>query len=212
LHSQPQSPGPHRIPELVSTSDLTHLSKQDRERSLGLAYQIACRKPEYATYLNEFRERERVHLEAAYQGGIRDARTLIGLAELHWRGNRARAIEFAREGLADKDVSVKERLRALMVIAYSDFLNLNDAEALTELEELIQKRRLAEDWRRLGAIYLRQKTPDKALFALEIALEIRPYRPSNHDTLAEAYVLIGKPQLAETHREKAKWLQSHNQE
>jgi hypothetical protein len=212
LHSQPRSSGPQRIPELVSTSDLSHLSILDRERSLGLAYQIACRKPEYAPYLNEFRSRERIHLEAAYEGGVRDAKTLIGLAELYWRGNRNRAIELAREGLAAKDISVKERLRALMVIAYTDSLNLNDAEAQAELEELIQKRRLADDWRRLGEIYLRQHAPDKASLALNKALEILPYRSSSHANLAQAYDLLGKTQLADEHREKAKWLLLHHQD
>jgi tetratricopeptide (TPR) repeat protein len=212
IHPQPQQPVPQRIPELVATDDLSHLSNLDRERSLGLAYQIVRRKPEYASYMNDFRERERIHLEAAYAGGLRDAETLIGLAELYSRGNRPRACEYAKEGLAAKETSTKARVMALMVLAYTDFQNQNDPEAIAELEELVQKRRLAEDWGRLGTIYFRQKEPDKALFAFKKALEIRPFRSASHAGLADVYGLLGKPKLAEEHREKAEWLKKLKQD
>jgi hypothetical protein len=211
-HNRPLPSGPQRSPELVATDDLSHLSTLDRERCLGLAYQSVRRKPEYSSYANEFRERERIHLEAAYVGGLRDAETLIGLAELYSRADRPRACELAKECLAAKETSSKARILAQMVLAYTDYQNLNDTEAIVELEELVKKRRLAEDWRRLGTSYFRQKEPEKALFALNKALEIRPYRPASHAGLGEVYGLLGKDKLADDHREKAKWLQAHNQE
>ncbi len=212
LHKPGKKAGTEQAPVLVSTHDLAHLSSLDRERCLGLAYQILRRKPEYSSYAGEFRERERLHLETAYQGGLRDAETLIALADLSWRQDRNRARDYAREGLAANDLSPKARVMALMVLAYSDFQNGNDPEAFLELEELVQRRRLSEDWRLLGALTLRLKTPDEAISAFQKALEIRPYRAANHIGIAEAYSRLGKHELAEEHREKSKWLQLHKQD
>lgn len=212
LHAQLSASGTDRIPELVSTDDVSRLSNPDRARSLGLAYQIVLRNPQYTSFANEFRERARIQLESAYSAGMRDPETLIGLAEIQWNVDRPKALEFAREALTVQNPSPKSRVLALMLVAYADFLNHNDSEAISGLEELIQKRRHAEDWRRLGTIYLRQNAPDKAVFALQRALEIRPFRSASREGLAEAYDTIGKSQLASEQREKSKWLLLHKQD
>jgi hypothetical protein len=211
LHPQPASSEPQRIPELVPTDDLSQLSPLDRERNLGLAYQIVRKNPAYAPFASEFRERARIHLESAYAGGMRDPDTMMGLADLYWRTDRARACELAREVLAAKDLSPKTRVMALMIVAISDYQNFEDAEATGLLEELGRLRRFPDDGQLLGLIHLRHNAPEKALPALQKALEIRPFRPVIHAGLADAYGRLGQSQLAEEHLEKAKRLHQLNQ-
>jgi hypothetical protein len=212
VHGRAQPPAPQTAPELIPTDDLSGLSAPDRARNLGLAYQIVRRNPTFAAHANEYRERARVQLETAYAGGLRDAETVLGLAELAWRTDKTLAREYARQALAARDVSPKIRAMALMTLAYSDFQNNNDADAVTALEELTRVRRLADDWRILGLIHLRQGHPEQALGELKRALAIRPFRPAAHAALADAYERLGSARLAAEHREKARWLRQHNQD
>ena len=53
--------------------------------------------------------------------------------------------ELAKAGLEAKDISPKARALALWVVACSEFQNRNELEAIGLLEEIVQKRRLAEE-------------------------------------------------------------------
>ncbi len=64
----------------------------------------------------------------------------------------------------------------------------------------------------LAASYLELKQPDKAIAAYKKALAIRPYRPTTHRGLAEAYRLLGDQSRALEHEEKARWLLQNNQD
>jgi hypothetical protein len=212
LHPQKPPPGPAGAPRLVPIDDSLLLAPPDHERNLGLAYLTARRNPAYARHAAEFLGRARAHLESAYGAGLRDAETVLGLAELSWRGDPVAGAAHAREGLAARDASPRARVRALTVLAHDDFRNDDPARAIPELEELGRLQRFADDWRVLGLSRLRTNSPTKAVAALEKAVEIRPFRPSNHSALADAYYRVGETRLAEEHRRKARWLRDHNQD
>jgi uncharacterized protein HemY len=109
-------------------------------------------------------------------------------------------------------LSPKARVLALMAVAYAEFQNHNDTEAINRYEELVHLRRFGDDWRYLGTLYLSQNSPEKAYAALLKASEIRPFRAANRETLAKIYDRLGKPHLAEQERYKANWLQLHHQD
>jgi Cytochrome c554 and c-prime len=212
LHPLKASGNGQGIPDLVPTDDVSHLSAQDQERSLGLAYLKVRRNSPSAPYAAVYRERAREHLEAVYSAGLRDADTVMGLSEIYWRVDRQRACAFAREGLQAPVVSSRTRAMALMIIGYSDFQERDDEAATASLEQLVQLRRFADDWRVLGISRLRQNQPETALVALQKALEIRPFRPSIHTAIADVYEQLGQHSLAEDHAKKARWLSEHNQD
>jgi hypothetical protein len=212
LHPQNPSPNPLRAPNLVPTEEPPNLSQPDRERNLGLAYHLGRRNPAHVRYANEFRDRALQHLEAAHAGGLRDAETLLGLAELVRPTDRARACEYAREGLAAADATPRTRVRALTILGYSEFQNNNIAGAVPALEELGRLQRFADDWRVLGLSYLRTNSFEKAVSALRTSVEIRPFRANTHTALAGAYERLGNLPLANEHRQKADLLRLSDQD
>jgi tetratricopeptide (TPR) repeat protein len=160
----------------------------------------------------EYRDRARLSLDTAYAGGLRDPETMLGLAEIYSQTDPTRSLELANEVLADPHAPPTFRALALTIVSYDNAQRSNNEGAIKLLEELVKMRRFAEDWRLLGSIHLRQNAPEKALAALQKALEIRPFRPSIHAALAETYIKLGKPQLAEEHREKARQLFKYKQD
>ncbi len=88
----------------------------------------------------------------------------------------------------------------------------NTAAAITALEELVRRRRYANDWQLLGTSYLKQHELQKSLTALQYALSIRPFRHTVHMALADVYRELGDPGRADEHVEKARWLLLHQQD
>jgi tetratricopeptide (TPR) repeat protein len=103
------------------------------------------------------------------------------------------------------------RAKCLQILATCDREcgNLPGAAAL--LEQGVRLRRSADDWRLLGANYLDDGKPEKAVPAFQQSLAIRPFRPATHLGLAECYRRLGDGPRAREHAEKAQWLQLHRQ-
>ncbi len=211
LHPQKTSQDTTAAPKLVPINESPLLAQADRERNLGLAYLMARLNPQYSRHTADYLRRARTHLESAYASGLRDAETVLALADLAAPGDPGR-VAHAREGLAARFLTPRARVRALTILARYDFQNNDLPGAIPDLEELGKRQRFADDWRILGLCRLRTNSPTQAVAALKKAVEIRPFRPSTYSALADAYQRLGEVRLAEEHRQKARWLREHNQD
>jgi tetratricopeptide (TPR) repeat protein len=213
LHKKDQHTESARVPELVPTDDVSHLSPLDQKRGLGLAYLEAFRNPVNSRHAGVFADRVRELLESVRAEGLRDPESAEALAHVCWEKKDVdRAREYAQEALRATDLSPDGRAIALVVLAFCEIQDHNPPAAIGPLEELGRMRRYADDWRMLGKCYLEEGQPIKAISALEQALAIRPYRPSIHLDLAEAYRLLGNTARAGDHVGRARWLFNHKQD
>lgn len=208
----PRGLGVEGVPDLVPTDDISHLPPLDQQRNLGLAYLAAYRNPEYSQYAGVFWDRARNLLEGVRAAGLREGETASALAELYWTKDRDRALDYALQAAEAKALVAEARLPSLIVMAGHAVQERNFRSAIRSLDEILVLRRSAEDWRYLGVCYLEEDQADKALPVLHKALALRPYRPSVHAGLAEAYRRLGKADLANEHLKKAQWLSLHHQD
>jgi Tetratricopeptide repeat/Cytochrome c554 and c-prime len=206
LHSSKPPINKNRVPELVPIDDVSTLPLADRERSLGLAYLDAARKPEHAPYAGTFAYRARGLLEAVRAAGLRDGETAAALADLYLKSDPERSGDYARTALESKDLSPDCRADALIHLAGEEVKEHRYASAIPLLKELVLLRRNSEDWGLLGICYLLQDQPKEAVAALQQALTIRPDAYLLHSQLADAYQKLGDADRAKEHREMAKWL------
>ena len=201
-------------PVLVADADLSHLGPIENQRNLGIAYLklIENENPETARYSPVFADRARTNLEAVYAAGLRDGLTVIGLAELYWKTDQDRAGAYAKEALQTTDLSPEARARALLLLSDYYLAGKDYPAAIGLLEDLVRRRRFAEDWRLLGVAYQLDHEPEKALAALRQALAIRPTRHDIHAAIADSYFQLGDWVRARDHRQKAEWLYRNRQE
>jgi predicted CXXCH cytochrome family protein len=209
----PQPPRPAEgVPDLMPLDDNPHLSPIDRKRNAGLAYMEVFRNLSFTNYANAFRERARSNLRVAYAAGLRDAETVFALAEIAiLEQDLLAAAGYARETLAAADLQPDARAKSLQILATCERESGRLPAATELLEQNVRLRRFADDWRLLGANYLDDNKPDKALPLFQQALAIRPYRPATHLGLAECYRRLGDNVRARDHFDKARWLQLNRQ-
>ncbi len=210
----PQTPtAPARMPQLIPIDENPHLTPQDHQRNLGLAYLEISRSAVYARYASAASERAREHLEIVRAAGLKDGETAAALADIYWKRHDFRtAATHARDAIDAKDTSPNARVVALLVLADCERQAGNSQGAIDALEQLIRLDRFAEDWRLLGVSYLDLNQTAKALPAFNRALEIRPYRNTTHLGLAEVYRRLGDSVREKDHLEKANWLVQHQQD
>ncbi len=206
LHAPTAPSSLQRIPELVPTDDVSHLSPREQERNLGLAYLQAAGSTPYA---GAYAQRAIELLGGVYEAGLREGDITIGLAVLCLRVAPARSRAYAREALAAKGVSPEVRANIVYFLAKRETEDHNYEAAIGLLKELVLLRRNSEDWALLGMCYLWQKQPREALTALQKGLSIRPDSYAIHFGLAETYRELGDTQRAQEHQEKADWLREH---
>jgi hypothetical protein len=211
-HGQRPAIDPQRVPELVPTGDVSHLSTIDRQRNLGLAYHFAAQSEERERNEIEFRRRALSLLETVHTSGLRDGAVATALAELHWKLDGPRARRYADEALGANDLVPENRAMALKLLANSDFDDRDFQSAIRRLEETVRLRRFADDWRLLGICYLLDNQPRLALKAMEQALAIRPFRHDIHGGMFEIYRRLGDTRRAQEHLDKAQWLERNGQE
>jgi tetratricopeptide (TPR) repeat protein len=209
-HAEPPHHEPSGVPDLVPNEESPQLSETDRRRNLGLAYLTASSQSQQPERRTVYLGRSRDLLEAVHQAGLRDGATLHALAKIAGREqNTSRASFFAQEALAADDLSPEARGDALMILATGHVTDGQFAEAVAILEKLTRSRRASEDWRVLGAAYLRLNQPEKAKGAFEKALSINPFDHHSHAGLSEAYRQLGDARRAGEHARKAALLAEH---
>jgi tetratricopeptide (TPR) repeat protein len=211
-HPAPQGSEPGRLPELLAVGDLTLVPPLDRQRNLGLAYVVVSQHPSYRPLSEVFRQRAEELLTTVHDAGLRQDDTTAALVELYRERDPSQAKEYFKELLQSRGVTPQLRTRVQFTAAASEMQAGNIDSAIPLLEELTRVRRSADDWRLLGLAHLEQNHPDRALAAYKQALAIRPFRPSIHFGLAEAYRRLGETALAQEHLDKAQWLAQHNQD
>jgi predicted CXXCH cytochrome family protein len=201
-------------PELVTDADLTHLDPIENQRNLGIAYLKLTENesPETVQFSTVFAERARINLDAVYSAGLRDGLTLTSLADCYRMTDPDRAGRYAKEALQANDLSPEARAKALLLLSDYYLKEKDYPAAIGLLEDLVRRRRFAEDWRLLGAAYQLDYEPQKALSALKQALAIRPTRHDVHAAIADVYFQQGDWVRAREHRQKAEWLFRNRQE
>lgn len=207
LHAARSQPDSDGLSNLVAFEDAPQFSELDRQRNLGLAYVVAASRATERGLTEAYLTRALGLLEPVHKAGLRDAGTLEGLATIHWRNQDfAEASSFARAALAADDLSIDGRFKALEVLLEGHLHNQEFEEASAILEKLTRRRRFAEDWRLLGAVYLKLDKPEKAVDAFHLALAINPFRSQSHAGLADAYRRLGDLARAKQHADQAQWL------
>jgi hypothetical protein len=203
-----------RAPKLVPSDDVPQLAPLDQQRNLGLAYFAACRNPVYVRYgyAAAFRERAQHLLEGVDASGLHDPETAAALAELYWEKDRYLATAYARKALQATDISAEARVSSLFILAGAAMQDRQFETASRWLEEVVPRRRAANDWYFLGLCYLEQDQPSRALPALRQSLTIRPDSSAVHARLAQVYGRLGNVRQANEHREKAGWLFQERQD
>lgn len=200
------------VPNLVPTHNDSHLSAIDRKRNLGLAYFQAAANTLHTEYIEAFRDRAKDNLKSVHGAGLRDGAVSRALAELHWKEDLKVTRRYANDALESPGLSSEDQAICWMLLATCDFEERNYTSAIQRLEELVKRRRFAEDWRLLGVSYLLDNQPRQALRAFEGGLLIRPSKPDIHGGMYEVYRRLGDQQKAQDCLERAHWLEKHNQE
>lgn len=202
------------VPELAPIEDVPQLGPLDQQRNLGLAYFSAGLNPVYTRYgySTAFQERARELLEGVNAAGLHDPESAAALAQLYGEKDRSLATAYARQALQAKDISTEARVSAMLILADAAMKDRQFETARRWLEEVVSRRRDANDWYFLGLCELGLDRPSRALPALRQSLAIRPDSSAVHARLAQAYRRLGNVRLANEHREKARWLFQERQE
>ncbi len=134
----------------------------------------------YRSLAPALQERALKELEAVETEGLKDPDVVVGLALVLQSRDSERAAHYARQALETSDVDAKVQIVARTILAH-DSIKMRDFEsARNTLEALVRQRRVADDWRLLGAAYLEVNQPAQAIDAFQHALLIRPFRPNIH--------------------------------
>ncbi len=210
IHRPKPASEPTRIPELVPTDDVSHLSPREQQRNLGLAYLEASYKPEFARYAETFVERAKRLLDEVDAAGLHDdGETSAALAALNFVLDPERSRAYARRAYESKGLGAERRTEVLEHLANADIKDKNYPVAIDLLNEVVRLRRKSEDWGRLGASYRLSRKPRESLAALQKALEIRPDDAAVHGELELWCRQMKAPESAAEHAEKRRWLLQH---
>jgi hypothetical protein len=208
LHTPVSEASPGQILELAPSKGVVELEPVDQLRNLGLAYYEVSLNPKYSKFANTYLERARNNLESAYAQGLREGTTAYTLAEIHLKNQDfPRAYKYAEDAIAAKDTPSNGRAVCLLMLADRDRQHRNPAAAIALLEEAIQLRRSADNWRLLGMCYMEQDQPSEALSAFQKALSIRPYTSDSYLSMSQAYKRLGDAARAGEFLEKAHFLE-----
>jgi hypothetical protein len=198
---------------LVPSSDVSGLSEQEAQRSLGLAYLLlAKRRPDDPDKpaltpgeMRQVRELARALLEEVRAAGSDDPEVLHGLATLERsRGLRMRLAQAVVD--AGERASVDARVGALVMLALDHVDSANPASAEPYLRELTLLRRDAIDWSSLGLTAKARGDRDGARDAIGRALAIEPSHPTVQARAAEVHAWLGDAEAAALHRRIAEHL------
>lgn len=195
---------PHDVdasnPVLVPVQDTSQLPEIERERCLGLAYLQFSENGALEEASRIARQKSMDILTSVYDRGLQDGETLAALAQLFAGKNDEIAKELATRAIAASDISVASLAAARFALADIYFNAQHWQKAALQLEQLVQSRRVYEDWFLLGSCYLLSGKSKQAIETLEQAQSIAPFRPEVHQLLSRCYEQIGDPKKASHHR------------
>lgn len=194
------------VPPVVASDDESGLSALDRQRNRGLALlsisEGTAPKPHRLAY---HREAIRLLEDVAAQG-VHDPAFDTALARILWRRDLPRTIRLARRALEAEPRDPMLRRDAASVLAEAYLGSGNLAEARQTLRQLVEVRRAADDWMKLGFCELQLGEPQEAVRALKKAIEIEPHRADLHGFLAQTYQRLGYREQAQSHARRAQLL------
>ena len=226
--SERDAPVPDVV-DLVPKADVSHLSKDEQERNLGMAYMRFAYRPTgdprhpllpLATFQDSI-AKARKHLKAAYERGVRDPQLLVALAQLNSLPEIHEVGVLAGSGgdpghtlalLEEADglgvpIDPATRVRQLAIRAAALAELKRPKEAIAVLQSLTTLRREALDWSHLADAWREQGESGKALAAMKQAVAIRASDPTLQRKLARYYQSAGNRFLSERHRAIADALQ-----
>jgi Flp pilus assembly protein TadD len=187
------------IGRLVPAGDLSHLPHQQQQRLLGLAYLEWSDKQTTPAAKRAYQDESLRLLEASVEIQTPDPEVTAALARIYWeRGADDLALQFALQALGGAEHPVN----ALFVAGDCHLRKNNVASAMKQFEQLVQHRRLSQDWLLLGACRNHQGDLPGALAALEKAAAIDPSRLDILRLWIAVSERAGKSELARTLKQK----------
>lgn len=194
--------------QLVPVEDLSYLSDTDRARSLGLANIVFAETEEGNPFRKVYLERARSLLEKVHSSGFSDSVVLSAIAQLKLGdGDLGGANRFAQLALRDADSlnhAVRSNTESNLAKIY--FQRRDFAAAQRLLENVVQQRRVADDWSLLGACRQENGDISGAISAIERAVQISPDDAVLTLVLAELSRLTKDAKRYEYYRERARLL------
>jgi len=206
--SAADAPSEDSFGQLVPIVDIAHLSANQRDRSLGMAYMEYSGTQSSDAAQQTHRERASELLTGVYQRGLRDAQLEASLALLAFlRNDPNQAVELAAQALKRPACSSPAHATALFVLGDTYLKSNNLPAATASLERLVEYRRYSQDWVLLAVARERSGDRQGAIVALEEALRIAPFRADVHQLLSDGYRSVGKTEDADRHRRTVDSLQ-----
>ncbi len=173
---------------VVPLSDLSELSKADRNRALALARVILFLRLGPAVQRSSEGQDFARQIDGQLRqlpGAVVDASVEVARAEFSFTlGNLPAAIQAARRALEFDDVATEESARALVVLGFVGVQQNRFREARDYYLRLTRIRRNARDWYYLGICESNSGNPDAAIEALEKSREIDPTNEGTYEALA----------------------------
>jgi hypothetical protein len=202
--SPPTDPeaAPKILGDLRPLIDLHDWSKEDRQRSLGLAYAELAQRMESSPEAETYRRRAWALLIELHDAGYHEAHASATLAQLAFQMQSPLAESFAAEALADPLLAGQDRCNVLFLLADAAIHEQQPAAAIPFAKELTSLRRQSLDW--LMRAQAERATHQDFVTSLETAVGISPQLANIHQALSEHYSNAGNRERAEHHRRLAK--------
>jgi hypothetical protein len=190
--------------QLTPLSDVSHLSRFERERGLGLAYlEFAERQNSPAARDYCLRHAERI-LKGVEEAAGDDVDVLAGLAVIAWqRDDLPRAKSLAEQAASLNARQSRAHANALLILADVQIHQGDRSAASQTLQALTRLRRSSDDWLLLGRNRGALGDLAGAAEAFRRAAAIHPFRPEIHEMLAGTYIRMGDPAAAARHQSLA---------
>jgi tetratricopeptide (TPR) repeat protein len=173
---------------VVPLSDLSELSKADRNRALALARVILFLRLGPAVQRSSKGQDFAQQIDGQMRqlpGAVVDAAVEVARAEFSFtQGNIPAAIQAARRALEFDDIATEELARAMVVLGFIGVQQNRFREARDYYLRLTRLRRNARDWFYLGICESNCGSPDAAIEALEKSREIDPTNKGTYEALA----------------------------
>lgn len=197
--------------ELVSTEMPANFSATDQARCVGLAYLELSERSAGETG-RAYRRMGLDWMQKAFLAGVDDGEFLAALARVHWEAESPETAILAERALRDPQISPRASTTALLILGDIHLHTGNLPASQSALSRLVRLRRHPEDWLRLGMAQAQAGDTAEALYSLNRAAAISPFREDIHRVLADVYRRSGNSQAAQRCDSVADRLATDNRE